>query len=91
MNVFRSCVFFWILRFLIVGSSVCISRIIGVVIVDWWLLLWSIERCVVDIRTDDGDEYKCVVGSVNWTDCWEEFIDSEFVAVVVDGNNCIWI
>ena len=63
--------------------------VVIVVVVDWWLLLWSIERCVVDIRTDDGeDEYMWVVGSVNWSDCWEEFIDSVFD---VDGNNCIWI
>lgn len=73
-----------------VFSSVCISRMIGVVIIDWWLLLWSIERWVVDMRTDDGVEYTCV-GKVNWTGCcccWEELIDSD---EDVDGRKCIWM
>ncbi len=56
-------------------SSVCISRMIGVVI-EWWLLLWSIDRCVVDIRTEEK--------FANWT----ELIDS---VDEVEGNKDIWI
>ncbi len=69
------------LRFLIIVeslafSSVCISRMIGVVIEWWWLLLWSIDRCVVDIRTEEK--------FANWT----ELIDS---VDEVEGNKDIWI